>query len=220
MNQGAPAANGMTGKIYEYLLEKIQSCEYRPGEEINEKTLMEDSGFGRTPLREALHALQRDGLVEIFPRKGMRISPITARGINEIYQLRLLIEPEIVERYAPFYSRLTLMDFADRFDRMSVENLQDHYALDYDFHAFLMGITQNQRIISLHREIMIHTQRLSRHAVKPGAAQLDHDKPEHLAIINALLGGDPPRARQALIAHINQSLVTALRALQSISAGD
>ena len=67
----------MTTQIYEYLLEKIQSCEYPPGEEINEKTLMEDTGFGRTPLREALHALQRDGLVEIFPRKGMRISPIT-----------------------------------------------------------------------------------------------------------------------------------------------
>ena len=50
----------MTTQIYEYLLEKIQSCEYPPGEEINEKTLMEDTGFGRTPLREALHALQRD----------------------------------------------------------------------------------------------------------------------------------------------------------------
>ena len=220
MTRGTASESGMTSQIYEYLLEKIQSCEYPPGEEINEKTLMEDTGFGRTPLREALHALQRDGLVEIFPRKGMRISPITTSGVNEVFQLRLLIEPEIVERYAPLYSRLALIDFADRFDQMTAENLQDHYALDLDFHTFLMGITQNQRLISVHREIMIHTQRLSRHAVKPGAAQLEQDRPEHLAIINALLAGDPPRARQALISHINQSLVTALRALHGITNGE
>ncbi|NLH68674.1 MAG: FCD domain-containing protein, partial [Brooklawnia sp.] len=107
-------------------------------------------------------------------------------------------------------------DFADRFDQMGAENLQDHYALDLDFHTFLMGITQNQRLIRVHREIMIHTQRLSRHAVKPGAVQVEQDRPEHLAIITALLAGDPPRARQALISHINQSLVTALRALRGI----
>ena len=68
VTRGTTSESGMTTQIYECLLEKIQSCEYPPGAEINEKTLMEDTGFGRTPLREALHALQRDGLVEIFPR--------------------------------------------------------------------------------------------------------------------------------------------------------
>ena len=150
----------------------------------------------------------------------MRFSPFTTSGTNEIFQLRLLIEPEIVQRYAPLYPRLALMDFADRFDQVTAENLQDHYALDLDFHTFLMGITQNRRLISVHREIMIHTQRLSRHAVKPGAAELEQDRPEHLAIINALLAGDPPRARQALISHINQSLVTALRALRGIATDE
>ena len=169
-----------------------------------DRARMEEAG-GALARAASLGAWSED--VEHDPWFGARI-PTSEDAVRAL---------EIVERYAPLYSRLALIDFADRFDQMTAENLQDHYALDLDFHTFLMQITQNQRLISVHREIMIHTQRLSRHAVKPGAAQLEQDRPEHLAIINALLAGDPPRARQALISHINQSLVTALRALHGIT---
>lgn len=47
-------AEALTNQAYEYLYRKIVSCEYLPGQELNEKQLLEETSFGRTPLREAL----------------------------------------------------------------------------------------------------------------------------------------------------------------------
>ena len=51
-------AEALTNQAYEYLYQKIVSCEYLPGQELNEKQLLEETSFGRTPLREALLMLQ------------------------------------------------------------------------------------------------------------------------------------------------------------------
>ena len=67
-------AEALTNQAYEYLYRKIVSCEYLPGQELNEKQLLEETSFGRTPLREALLMLQAENLIDIFPRKGMRIT--------------------------------------------------------------------------------------------------------------------------------------------------
>ena len=62
-------AEALTNQAHEYLYRKIISCEYLPGQELNEKQLLEETSFGRTPLREALLMLQRENLIDIFPRK-------------------------------------------------------------------------------------------------------------------------------------------------------
>ena len=51
-------AEALTNQAHEYLYRKIISCEYLPGQELNEKQLLEETSFGRTPLREALHHAQ------------------------------------------------------------------------------------------------------------------------------------------------------------------
>ena len=61
-------AEALTNQAYEYLYQKIVSCEYLPGQELNEKQLLEETAFGRTPLREALLMLQAENLIDIFPR--------------------------------------------------------------------------------------------------------------------------------------------------------
>ena len=77
-------AEALTNQAYEYLYNKIISCEYLPGQELNEKQLLEETSFGRTPLREALLMLQSESLIEIFPRKGMRITAFTEKRIEEV----------------------------------------------------------------------------------------------------------------------------------------
>lgn len=59
-------AEALTNQAYEYLYRKIVSCEYLPGQELNEKQLLEETSFGRTPLREALLMLQAENLIDIF----------------------------------------------------------------------------------------------------------------------------------------------------------
>ena len=68
-------AEALTNQAYEYLYRKIVSCEYLPGQELNEKQLLEETSFGRTPLREALLMLQAEGNADhSFYRKKYRRS--------------------------------------------------------------------------------------------------------------------------------------------------
>jgi DNA-binding GntR family transcriptional regulator len=62
-------AEALTNQAHEYLYRKIISCEYLPGQELNEKQLLEETSFGRTPLREALLMLQRENLSISFHAK-------------------------------------------------------------------------------------------------------------------------------------------------------
>ena len=105
----------MANQAYDYLYQKIMRCEYLPGQELNEKLLVEETGFGRTPLREALLLLQKEGMVDIFPRKGMRISLMTEKSVKDLYQTRKLIEPTVIEEYKTLYSKGRLIQYQQSF---------------------------------------------------------------------------------------------------------
>lgn len=66
-----------TEMAYDFLLDKILSCEYLPGQEISEKMLNDTLPFGRTPIREALMTLKSQNLITVYPRRGMQIRPFT-----------------------------------------------------------------------------------------------------------------------------------------------
>ena len=75
-------------KAYQALVRKITRMEYAPGSVLAEKTLIEDLGIGRTPIREALQRLAIERLVDHMPNRGMFVSEITAAGVQEIYEFR------------------------------------------------------------------------------------------------------------------------------------
>lgn len=208
------STNGLSGQIYQYLHQRIQACELMPGVELNEKRLMDETGFGRTPLREALLALQRDGLVEIFPRKGMRVTPFTEKSINDVYQIRKLLEPAVVSAYVPMYSKSHLLDFGRRFRENGLDDIHAHYELDMAFHSFLIAVTDNETLIRIHSELMGHVFRLAMHAVVSGSSHPEANSPQHLAIVDALLAENEREARDALVLHINHSLIVSLTSVR------
>lgn len=71
-------AEALTNQAHEYLYRKIISCEYLPGQELNEKQLLEETSFGRTPLREALLMLPK--------RKSYRYLPTQRNAYQSIYR--------------------------------------------------------------------------------------------------------------------------------------
>lgn len=130
-------AEALTNQAYEYLYNKIISCEYLPGQEINEKQLLEETSFGRTPLREALLVLQSKNLVDIFPRKGMRIAPFTEKSISDLYQARKLIEPTVCRKYITMYSKSRLLEFMRQFEQAEHDSDLVEFQIDTSFHSTL-----------------------------------------------------------------------------------
>ena len=145
----------MVAEAHRYLYEKIVSCQYLPGQAINEKELLDETGFGRTPLREALLALQKEGLVEIFPRKGMRIAPYTEKSVVELYQARKLMEPNITTEYKTLYSKDKLLDFQTQFQHSDTLTDLARFNLDADFHSYLIAITGNSILINMYQSLMV-----------------------------------------------------------------
>lgn len=211
---GETTPTGLSNQIYQALRSRIQTCDLLPGSDLSEKQLMDGHGYGRTPLREALLALQRDGLVEIFPRKGMRVTPFTEKSINDVYQLRKLLEPAVMSSYVSMYSKSDLLDFARRFRETSIADIVEHYELDIAFHTFLVSIADNEAMSRIHSELMSHVFRLAMYALVTGASHPEQNNPEHLAVVEALLRENEQEAKDALIFHINHSLIVSLNAVR------
>jgi DNA-binding GntR family transcriptional regulator len=83
---------------YDGLKSLIVTCEIRPGTRFTEKELIERTGFGRTPVREALARLDYEGLVETLPRSGYRVTDVSLRTVNDLFDVWKLIGPLIARR--------------------------------------------------------------------------------------------------------------------------
>lgn len=91
--EDVPKAQSLTERAYGELEELIVTLQLEPGAVLSESALAERLGIGRTPIREALHRLAREGLVVILPRRGILVSEINVRS-----QLRLLEVRREIER--------------------------------------------------------------------------------------------------------------------------
>lgn len=208
-------AEALTNQAYEYLYRKIVSCEYLPGQELNEKQLLEETSFGRTPLREALLMLQAENLIDIFPRKGMRITPFTEKSIDDLYQTRKLIEPTVCRKYITMYSKSKLLEFLKQFERAKRGSDYDEFQIDTSFHSYLIGITENHILINLYQSVMIQQMRLAVYAALNDDQNRVGNLDQHRAIIDALLRENEEDVQDAIVLHINHSLIKSLKMMKT-----
>ena len=80
---------------YVHLKRRILRCELAPGEHVTERALTDETGYGKTPVREALGRLSADGLVTALPRQGYRVTTITIGDVEQLYEVWLMIGPAI-----------------------------------------------------------------------------------------------------------------------------
>lgn len=208
-------AEALTNQAYEYLYNKIISCEYLPGQELNEKQLLEETSFGRTPLREALLMLQSESLIEIFPRKGMRITAFTEKSIDDLYQTRKLIEPTVCRKYITLYSKSRLLEFQKMFERAEDASDVEEYRIDTSFHSYLISITDNNILINMYHSIMIHQMRMAVYAAMQDSSNRMGNLKQHKAIIDALVRENEEDVQDAIVLHINHSLIKSLKLLRN-----
>lgn len=209
----AAADKSMTQRAYNFLRLKIQNCEYMPGETLVEKQICESLQCGRTPVREALLTLRQEGLVDVFPRKGMCVRPLTKQDINEIYQARKILECSVASQYCSLYDKSELLRFDDAFSRADMSDFHQYYTLDTDFHTFLISVTGNDTLLRFYRRLMWKQIRIAMYSERRGTAIKSDAYRQHHGIISAILAEDPPEISRLLIKHTNYSLVVALKAI-------
>ena len=106
---------GKTDSAYDYIKEKIISGEYPPMSDLSEDKLQKELNISRTPVREAILRLEKEDFVYVYPRKGTIITDVTQDLIEDIYQVRRLIEPEMVVSSMHQIDKNWLRDMRRRF---------------------------------------------------------------------------------------------------------
>lgn len=213
----------LTQRVYAMLRTEILTCVIEPGTEVSEAELAERFDVSKTPVREALATLRSDGLVRTFPRRGYQVVPVTFGDMNELFDLRTILEAGAAELAC---QRITdaeidnLHRLADVvYDRAEQPSLKRFVQANRDFHAAIVKASGNERLLQLLTRQIDELERF----FYLGARLRDvssETQSDHHDIVETLRKRDPAAARQIMIRHnevTRQGLFQALSSSRSLS---
>lgn len=209
-------------EIYELLRKRIINHHYPPNYRFDLIELEKRLGISRTPLKEALHRLELEGLVKIRPRRGTFVTDLDPTDIAESFDVRKILESgaaQMVTQTITDKEIDALEQISNQMDFV-LDNNTDYQAiveayidLDYEFHRLFMSYTHNNRLIAIHKRINTHLQ-IARVRQKFLPQQSRHTQLEHSAILMALKARDVQTLQNALKQHIQFSKERILNALK------
>lgn len=202
---------------YEALRDSILTGHLAPGDIVNEMALAKELGISRTPVREALLELSSQGLVEILPRKGVRIKYFTERDVNEVCEIRELIELAVVEGLARrgagrFVKRLETALKQQR-EALKTGDMIEFLNADRLFHVCLTGLTDNRRL----RKILENLGDLIHVMGKEGLTRegrVAEVLEEHADVVHCIKRGKIGEAKEAMRLHLQKSRTAILEGLK------
>jgi DNA-binding GntR family transcriptional regulator len=200
-----PSSESLVDLAYQKMRRRILDNEWPPGSRALEQELALELGMSRTPVREALIRLSNEGLVEVVPRHGVRVLPVSAADMDEIYRVIGSLEAtaaEIIAERKPKAGELKPLEDAARAmdEALRADDLKAWAVADEHFHRTLVELAGNRLLAGIvynfwdraHRA-RVFTQRLR--------AKPTHSTREHLDLVRALKRGDKQAAREIHLAH-------------------
>jgi GntR family transcriptional regulator, rspAB operon transcriptional repressor len=209
---GTVAANGLSlrEKAYEMIKDQIITGKLSPGIALNERELVVAIGVSRTPIREALNRLEKEHLVIITPQKGASVGAITPKVVNDIYQLREVLEPHIISMVTPNFPAAELLRFQAGFSGLAVEAYDLLAKIDKEFHYSIIHAFGNDYLNYLMENMYLQNERIRFLSLRL-PQRLSESVTEHLTIIEAMLARDPEKAAASMRSHLANSRHAAFR---------
>lgn len=200
----------LTDRAYLLLRQLILERQFQPNERLSIDRLAERLGVSRTPVKDALHRLEGDGLVTISPRVGSFVTPLTSKDAAEVFDLRLLFELHSAEIGFPHASADSIAKLAQLAENMEACIEGDHYrdahietflAADRDFHTTIVATARNDRLLTMYEALGVHVH-LARACYVQELANVSRTRNEHTAIVKSYREGDLPLLKMTLRKHI------------------
>lgn len=193
-------------QAYQIIKKRIIKTELSPGAVINESQLMDELGFGRTPIREALKRLQSDDLVVVKPRRGIFVAELAITDLTQIFEVRVELEALAVRLASQRISAEELEhlgSLADQYSKADTSVKEEMIELDGKFHALIREATHNRFLIS-NLEYYYNLSLRIWYLALPQAAVDEIDVKAHCDIYQAIATGDEELAVNRIIRHIKE----------------
>jgi len=193
---------------FQFLREEILSGALEPEEKLTPAALAKRVGTSMVPIREALMRLEREGLVESMPYKGVRVAPMSIADVVELFSVRAVLEGHAV-RLAGQNEGARLADHLEQInERIAYAASRKDYATlseaNWEFHRFILGRAHNFHLQRLLEDIWSKCSRY-RAGFRLIAGRDEAVQHEHAAIIAAVRGGDGDEMEAACREHIRRA---------------
>lgn len=192
-------------EAYDVIKHRIITCMFKPGDYLNEAYVSTAIGIGRTPVHQAIDRLTQEGLLEVIPRKGIIVRPISFEEVMQVTEMRLVNEPycaRLAAERADNVDLATMRDTLKRADAWTeVRNIEQMMLLDREFHLTLAKAARNTVLASILQNL--HDRSLRFWFISLTAP--DHHRNvqnEHQAIFAAIEKRDAKAAARAMSEHI------------------
>jgi DNA-binding GntR family transcriptional regulator len=189
--------------VYSELRRRIVTLLYPPGAPLSENELAADLGVSRTPVREGLILLAQEGLVQVFPKIGSFVSRVDPRRVADAQLVREAVELAALDAVPaePDPDRVAALRENVARQRADHARTEDFVRLDEEFHRGLLALSGHAEVWTTVQAAKAHLDRARLLGPQEGGS-VPAFVDQHAQVLDALLAGDRPRARETLRAHL------------------
>lgn len=199
--------NALAERVYTLIKEDIFSFRLLPGDRFTETEMAQRCGASRTPVRDALYRLEREGYLHVAFRSGWRVRPLDFERFEQLYDLRIVLEAAAVTRICEAPDAVDLTCLQQVWLTEPAERVCDPQwisQLDEGFHQDIVAATGNREMAQVHQELTEKIRIIRRlDFTRPARIQATYE--EHAQILRLLMQHRATQATLLLRAHIEAS---------------
>jgi DNA-binding GntR family transcriptional regulator len=216
--QPLPALRTLPEQIAERIYAAIVAGEFQAGERIREEALAEAYGVSRGPVREALRILERDGVVRVLANKGAHVTKLSAKEVNDIFEIRMVLAGAMVRRLAKSH-RALIARFGPKVEELerlatAPDGGAAYVAASVELALGMAQASGNERLAEVMRSLARQSWRYTRLAlVEPQRRQ--QSAAHWRALFDALLAGRAEKAGREMEQLVDDARREAVRLLES-----
>ncbi|MCZ7568950.1 MAG: GntR family transcriptional regulator [Ardenticatenaceae bacterium] len=194
-------------QVYQILRDRIITGQLIPGQRLDVDDLSQSLGVSPTPVKDALKQLAAEGLIDIRPRRGTFVAEFTRRDIEELFDVRLMMELHAVDAGLANATReddgqlRQILEYLSTFiDGDGYRDYQTFLVHDIELHGYLVRLTGNRRLVEMYESIRLNILLVRAYAIQPVKdAQATYQ--EHQAIVTAFEQRSAEALRVAIRRH-------------------
>ena len=199
-----PDARPARDRVYDYVRERILSGQVAGGTFLEEEQVSQAVGLSRTPVREAFQRLHAERLIDLLPRRGALVRPVSVQEMVDVYEARLLLETHAARRVcrAGDGAPPEMVRLLDEMHRLPPQAHAPHVALDVGFHTALVTAARNEVLADMYGTLRARQQRVALTSITTEPARLSEILREHGDLVAALEAGNEAAAAETLSWHL------------------
>lgn len=195
----------LTEEVYEAIKEEILTHRLRRGARLVESRLAAQFGVSKTPVREAISRLEREGLVDFMPHHGAVVSRLSSRQVEDLLELREVLEGFAAEKASVCMSEDQLAQLAALIDRgqdaLTARDLEAYKEIDLEFHRLIREASGNLKLFTVIGGLEDQIRMVMSTSVQL-RGRADSSLQEHRDIFTGLASRAPEAAARAARVHI------------------